>query len=1271
MAKISTYVIDGTIVDDDKVIGSDANNSMQTKNYTIGDLVGYFAASIGNDYLVPYIGANDNVDLGAFDLSATNITISGNFIANGTEGLPGQALLSQGSGLPSIWGYVTGSQDLASVLNIGNFGSRNIYLNTINGHAWIDVEKTYGEPAMYLYSDTLDTSSSWAIDKLHLEGVGYEAEYSANKIRYTSGSDYVDIILNSYNNQSFILPAVGGFIPVSVNGVFSDASGNITIPTGGISGSGTPTQVAFWNSASSLSSDSNLYWNNSNKRLGIGNSNPLVRLHVGDGGGVMGFPYEESIVEKNGDTKFGVYTSVDDAGNGGASYVLGYTNFITNLGYYPGFEYQFVGDFVDTDNYIRFNFLQRNSGGYVVGSNANIFNLYADSRVSFKTLIGSGTRMVVTDAAGFISSQTIPSSTGGVPHATASGTDTYTATISGVTSYTDGDSYIIQFTNGNTTGCTLNINGLGAITLYRNNDGALIGGDIAAGGEMLCVYDNTINGFRAIGTTPNTLVAYVTNDDSVTITKGQVVYAFSGTGDRMTVKLASNSSEATSAQTFGVVMSSSIAPNQKGFVITQGLLDGLSILPTASYTDGDPLYLGATAGSITKVKPSAPNHLVYLGNVTTASNGAAGRWYVRVQNGYELQELHNVAISSVANNDGLFYESSTSLWKNKSIATVLGYTPFQLPALTSGSVLFSNGTTIAQNNANFFWDNTNTRLGVGTSTPSYLLDVNGIGRFSNLLYADTDILVNNYFAINTTSTTIPYNMGIYRRKGNGYFTHLMEDEQGGAQHKWALIQRSGFNQTRDWYNDNSSILNINLGWGNSNASNLSGNTLLINPTLNLTNALLTNLKIRGVYYNPTITSITNTTHIAFENTSGDIIHGNLSGVGTRMVTADSTGKLGVQSIPTSGAPAGSTGYVQFNTSGAFNADANLFWDNTNKRLGIGTSSPSTNIQIDGTSTVAPVLSFNTSGALNNNQYIDYKVSNSSKFQFGYTTSGSINRFFIYNNVATNDGLRIYESTNNVALGTTGASTDAGYKLDVNGTARLNGTTLINTASNPNANTFRVGGDGAFSGGITAENFPIVTAGQISTGGSTISNSSYRLTNGGSDITPKLMIRTTNLSTSGLRFYSIDTTSQLSFNAYNSGSIGIARASIGITNLTNTAGSESGDMIFLTQSGGTAMSEKMRITSGGGITLTATNTAAGTTGNQTINKASGTVNIAAAGTTVTVTNSLVTASSIVFAVIRTNDATAVIKNVVPGAGSFVINLNAATTAETSIGFFVIN
>jgi hypothetical protein len=119
----------------------------------------------------------------------------------------------------------------------------------------------------------------------------------------------------------------------------------------------------------------------------------------------------------------------------------------------------------------------------------------------------------------------------------------------------------------------------------------------------------------------------------------------------------------------------------------QGLLDGLSILPTSTFADGDPIYLGSTAGSITKTKPYAPNHLVYLGVVTTASNGSAGRMYVKVQNGYELDELHNVQAQSPSLKDTLWYDNSVSpaQWKTASIATILGYTPVASNAAITGA----------------------------------------------------------------------------------------------------------------------------------------------------------------------------------------------------------------------------------------------------------------------------------------------------------------------------------------------------------------------------------------------------------------------------------------------------------------------------------------------------------------------------------------------------------------------------------------------------------
>jgi hypothetical protein len=98
---------------------------------------------------------------------------------------------------------------------------------------------------------------------------------------------------------------------------------------------------------------------------------------------------------------------------------------------------------------------------------------------------------------------------------------------------------------------------------------------------------------------------------------------------------------------------------------------------------------------------------------------------------------------------------------------------------------------------------------------------------------------------------------------------------------------------------------------------------------------------------------------------------------------------------------------------------------------------------------------------------------------------------------------------------------------------------------------------------------------------------------------------------------------------------------------------------------------LRVEANGKTSFFATNTATGTTSVQTINRPSGTINIAAGETSKDVNNSLCTTSSIVLPVIRTNDATATIKNVVPGNGSFTINLTVAATAETSVGFFIIN
>jgi hypothetical protein len=300
-------------------------------------------------------------------------------------------------------------------------------------------------------------------------------------------------------------------------------------------------------------------------------------------------------------------------------------------------------------------------------------SISASYSLNLPTAQGSADTYLKNDGSGNLSWASVTGG-GGLKSgtATASTTDVYTTTITGVSSYTTNDAYIIKFNTANSNGATLNINSIGAVDLVKNTNVTITGGDISVGQEFLVVYDGT--NFQMIGIAPNQMFAYVTNADSVTINKGQPVYAFGASGDRMSVKLANNTSEATSSKTVGLVFSSSIAAGATGFVITQGVLSNVN---TAAYTAGDTLYVGSTAGALTNTMPYAPNHLVRIG-IVERTNSGNGLIYVMVQNGFQLDELSDVDITSTlpVNNDVLTYVTGTNnLWKPRSISTILGYTP--------------------------------------------------------------------------------------------------------------------------------------------------------------------------------------------------------------------------------------------------------------------------------------------------------------------------------------------------------------------------------------------------------------------------------------------------------------------------------------------------------------------------------------------------------------------------------------------------------------------
>ena len=187
--------------------------------------------------------------------------------------------------------------------------------------------------------------------------------------------------------------------------------------------------------------------------------------------------------------------------------------------------------------------------------------------------------------------------------------------------------------------------------------------------NLTAVYDDVYNQviLTGLGGTANKISQEVINNTGATLYKGQAVYAAGAVGasGQLRASLSSNTTESTSSKTFGI-MEDTVLDGAIGTVVTEGLIEGLD---TSTAQPGDPVWLGATPGQLIfglTNKPSAPNHLVFLGIVTRAQVNT-GSIFVKVQNGFELDELHDVAISNKQNNQVIRYNSTTGQWSNQTI----------------------------------------------------------------------------------------------------------------------------------------------------------------------------------------------------------------------------------------------------------------------------------------------------------------------------------------------------------------------------------------------------------------------------------------------------------------------------------------------------------------------------------------------------------------------------------------------------------------------------
>jgi hypothetical protein len=187
--------------------------------------------------------------------------------------------------------------------------------------------------------------------------------------------------------------------------------------------------------------------------------------------------------------------------------------------------------------------------------------------------------------------------------------------------------------------------------------------------NLTAVYDDTGNQviLTGVGGTANKISQEVLNNTGTTLYKGQVVTAAGAVGasGQLRVVLSSNVSDPLSSKTFGI-LEDTILDGAIGTVVTEGLIEGID---TSSAQPGDAVWLGSTPGSVIyglANKPSAPNHLVFVGIVTRAQ-AQTGSIFVKVQNGFEIDELHDVAISNKQNNQVIRYNSTTGQWSNQTI----------------------------------------------------------------------------------------------------------------------------------------------------------------------------------------------------------------------------------------------------------------------------------------------------------------------------------------------------------------------------------------------------------------------------------------------------------------------------------------------------------------------------------------------------------------------------------------------------------------------------
>jgi hypothetical protein len=255
----------------------------------------------------------------------------------------------------------------------------------------------------------------------------------------------------------------------------------------------------------------------------------------------------------------------------------------------------------------------------------------------------------------------------------------------------------------------------------------LVSGSGISIGSTSGVY--TISAFGVAASSASSLITRADNKTGSTISKMSVVYINGGHGNRPTIQKSIASSESTSSKTYGVT-ASDINDNQTGDIIVVGALIDVNTNQFGA-SEGSTLYLSPSiSGGITSTKPLAPNHLVAIGKIVR-NHSTQGIIEVSIQNGFELYELHDVAVTGATSGQFLQYNSNSGLWVPSSSGnfTSLSVNGTGVISSSGGTTNYISKFTSSSTIGNSLIFDNGTNVGIGTATPQskvHITDTNDL-----------------------------------------------------------------------------------------------------------------------------------------------------------------------------------------------------------------------------------------------------------------------------------------------------------------------------------------------------------------------------------------------------------------------------------------------------------------------------------------------------------------------------------------------------------------